>query len=129
MYQKDHDTWNQLKKKLDVECATPFFNEGEIWWGSLGVNIGHEEDGKSTKFNRPVLVIRKFNKRLFWGLPVTTKIKENPHYYQFVFKNTAQCAMLTQMRLWDAGRLTDKMGRIEKGNFREIKNALIAYLK
>ncbi len=24
-----------------------FFNEGEIWWGSLGSNIGSEEEGKN----------------------------------------------------------------------------------
>lgn len=40
-----------------------------------------------------------------------------------------QCAMLTQLRLWDASRLTRKMGRIGKNDLRGIKDKLIDYLK
>lgn len=129
MYQKDHDGWNKLKKKLDVENAVPYFHEGEVWWGSLGINVGHEEDGKNAQFNRPVLVVKKFNKRLFWGVPLTTQLKDSRHYHQFEFKKKRQCAMLTQMRLWDANRLTQYMGNIEKHAFRHIRDLLMDYLK
>lgn len=123
------EDWNRLKKKLNDENHTPLFKEREIWWCSIGANIGHEQDGKNTEFSRPVLVVRKFNKRLFWGVPLTTKIKNNKHYHQFDFKNKTQCAMLTQMRLWDANRMTNQMGRMGNQEYQKIKCKLIDYLQ
>lgn len=126
---KDFDKWNGLKKHIDFQNHIPFFKEREIWWCSIGVNVGHEQNGKNEKFNRPVLIIKKFNTRLFWGVPLTTQIKDNRHYYQFNFKGQKQCAMLTQMRLWDANRITAKMGRIGQKKFNRIKSGLSFYLK
>lgn len=107
----------------------PLFGTREIWWCSIGLNIGHEQDGKGTKFNRPVLVIKKFNNRLFWGVPLTTQIKDNKHYYHFTFKGNKQCAMLTHLRLWDANRMTTRMGKLGQKNFADIKLHLQEYLK
>lgn len=129
MYEKDFDAWNSLKKKLDAENAVPYFHEGEVWWTSLGINIGHEENGKNARFNRPVLIVRKFNKHLFWGVPLTTQVKENKHYYQFHFGDIVQCAMLTQLRLWDATRLTSYKGKVAKKDLMNIKERLAEYLK
>ncbi len=126
---KEFDEWNIIKKRLNASDTVPFFKEREVWWTSLGVNIGHEEDGKNQKFNRPVLVVAKFNSRIFWGVPLTTKIKNNAHYHRFNFRDRDQCAMLTQMRLWDANRLTGKIGRIGKQDYREIREALMLYLQ
>ncbi len=30
-------------------------------WCSIGINVGDEEDGKNELYERPVLVIKKFN--------------------------------------------------------------------
>ena len=128
MYKKNFDDWNALKQKLDQKDNLPLFHERQVWWGSLGVNIGHEEDGKNVRFNRPILVVKKFNKRLFWGVPLTTQIKDSRHYYQFSYKERQQCAMLTQLRLWDASRLTQKMGSIRKQDFNDIRKLLQEYL-
>lgn len=126
---KDFDSWNKLKEKLDKKASPLLFKERQIWWCSLGVNVGHEEDGKNIAFNRPVLVVKKFNHRLFWGVPLTTQIKDTKHYHQFTFKDREQSAMLTQMRLWDANRMTKKMGRIGVEEFKNIKADLSTYLK
>ncbi|GJM01458.1 MAG: hypothetical protein DHS20C07_31370 [Methyloligella sp.] len=126
---KDFENWNNLKQKLDKKPNSRFFKERDIWWCSLGINVGHEEDGKSFAFNRPVLVVKKFNHRLFWGVPLTTQIKDSRHYHQFTFKDREQSAMLTQMRLWDANRITKQMGRIGQKEFDNIKNDLLLYLK
>jgi len=40
--EKDFDKWNMKKKKLDKNKRDLLFKEGEIWWCSLGVNIGEE---------------------------------------------------------------------------------------
>lgn len=71
---------------------------------------------------RPVFIIRKFNKELCWAVPLTTKIKDHPHYYQFIFEdNCPRCVMLTQLKATDARRFTNKIGRIAEGEFFEIK--------
>ena len=41
----------------------------DIWWVSVGVNVGFEEDGKNDNFVRPVLVLKKFNNDMFLGIP------------------------------------------------------------
>mgnify|MGYP001793303382 CR=1 FL=1 len=121
---KDFDTWNTLKKKLDTQHNAPTFQERDIWWCSIGLNIGHETDGKNDDFHRPVLVIRKFNKQLFWGVPLSTQIKDAPYYYQFEFNGIKQSAMITHLRLYDSKRLTDIMGRLSNISFRKVQHAV-----
>lgn len=100
------------------------FKERDLWWCSVGINIGHETDGKSNACHRPVLVVKKFNQQLFWGVPLTTKIKDSRHYYRFDFNGRQQCAMLTQLRLWDAKRLSDRMGRLPQTHYQAIRSSL-----
>lgn len=127
--EKDFNRWNDTKIKIDVSPKTTVFKEREIWWCSIGINVGHEENGKGDKFNRPILIIKKFNKRLFWGIPLTTQIKDNIHYHGFTFNNKSQCAMLTQLRLWDATRLNNRMGQLGKKEFQNIREDIKSYLQ
>ena len=78
--EKEYDKWNQLKKSLSIKESTIFFHEREIWYCSLGKNIGYEEDGKNELFERPVLVIRKFNNEIFLAIPLTSSKKDNEYY-------------------------------------------------
>ena len=107
----------------------PTFQEREIWWCSVGVNIGHEMDDKNQFYNRPVLIVRKFNPHIFFGVPLTTKIKQNPYYFPMRFKDREQCVMLSQLRLWDGKRLTHKMGQLPDDQFEAVKQALRRLLK
>ncbi len=65
-YHKDFDGWIDLKKLLSSKNP-PTFQEREIWWCSIGINVGFEIDGKNDKYLRPVLIFRKFNKNIFFG--------------------------------------------------------------
>ncbi len=121
---KDFDDWNSVKKRLDTGHVAPTFQKREIWWCSIGLNIGHEENGKNKDYSRPVLVIRKFNDHIFWGIPLTTQIKEKHYYYKIHFKEKEQCVMLSQIRLLESRRLTDKMGKLSQKQFDEIREAL-----
>ena len=60
--QKDFPGWHRQKEQLHAQHQTPTFQEREIWWCSVGVNIGHEMDGKNQFYNRPVLIVRTFNR-------------------------------------------------------------------
>ena len=56
---KDFDEWNELKKKLDGSYYNFEFSEGKIWWSSLGVNIGNEQNGRGKKSADQFLFIEK----------------------------------------------------------------------
>lgn len=60
-------SWLSLKIHLHSSQEQPvYFREREIWWCSVGINIGDEEDGKNNLFERPVLILKKFNERIVW---------------------------------------------------------------
>ena len=80
---KDFDVWNTIKKEVNKNERYTTFHEGEIWWCSIGLNIGDEEDGKNNNFERPVLVLKKFSKNMLIGIPLSTKIKEGKYYINF----------------------------------------------
>lgn len=45
--QKDFDQWNSEKKGLEISGPESLqFHEREIWWCSIGINLGDEHDGK-----------------------------------------------------------------------------------
>jgi mRNA interferase MazF len=133
MHQKDFNGWNALKQKIHHRSgdSVPSIKEREIWWCSIGVNVGDEEDGHNDLYNRPVLVVRKFNRRIFWGLPLTSKIKDNPFYFPLELKGVKSCAMLSQLRLYDTKRLkghTALMGTLPAHQFNEVIKAIKALL-
>lgn len=122
--EKDFDGWHTLKAELDALHYAPTFQQREIWWCSVGINIGHEVNGKSRLFNRPVLIVCKFNPHIFLGVPLTTKIKESPYYHPIHFRERPQCVMLSQLRLWEGKRLTHKLGKLSGEQFESVRKAL-----
>jgi len=124
---KDFDGWKNKKAHLNSKSQVKKFNEREIWWCSIGHNIGFEQDGKGGDYARPVLIIRKFNKQLFFGIPLSTRGKDDsPYYYKFNFKNKQSYALLSQVRIFDSKRLLNIEGTIAKKTYNEI---LSSYLK
>ena len=122
--EKDFANWHKIKSGLQKNKSSATFKDREIWWCSVGANVGDEEDGKGVNFRRPVLVVRKFNKRIFWGLPLTTQVKEKPHYHKIHFKDNIQCVMITQLKLYDSKRLSVKIGQLTISQAKEIRRVL-----
>ena len=59
--------WIGLKEKLHrSDHKPPFVSERDVWWASLGENIGSEVNGKSDRFSRPVLVLRNWRMVSTW---------------------------------------------------------------
>ena len=58
--------WLELKIRLWTKKDEVVFKQGEIWWCSLGFNLGEEIFGKGEKFTRPVLIFKIYRK-LFMG--------------------------------------------------------------
>ena len=103
-----------------------FYTVREIWWCSLGVNVGFEQDGKGENFGRPVIVFRKFNKEVFWGVPLTTREKGGKFYLPVnIGDNEPRKAILSQLRLLDAKRLYQKVGMIDSATHKALGDAII----
>ncbi len=124
MLNKDFNTWYSKKKALQANSSKRFFYEKEVWWASIGVNLGDEEDGKGNNFARPVLVIRKFNKHLFLALPLSTTSKRGRYYFELNINGIANVAILSQLKALDRKRLINKMAVIDNGTYAEVKAAL-----
>lgn len=119
--QKNFEKWSQLKQKIDSTNKQIIYKDRDVWWCSIGINIGHEENGKNDFFTRPILVLRKFNKQIFLGVPLTTKCKENKFYFRINFKDKEQSAMLSQIRVFESKRLRKRMGELPNNQFMAIK--------
>ena len=122
---KDFQSWHSEKSDIHENKERPFFHEREIWFVSLGVNVGFEEDGKGKEFLRPILVLRKFNNESFWGIPVTKRIKSGKYYFTFNLVGRGQNNLiLSQLRMMDSKRMQYKIGVIEAEEFNMIKQKL-----
>lgn len=119
--EKDFDQWNGIKKKLDKRKKYPSFEEKQIWWINLGLNIGDEECGKGQRAVRPVLIVKKFNNHFFLAIPLSSIQKENKYYFNFEFKDKKQSAIMCQVRCISAKRLCDMYGKISDNLFQSIR--------
>lgn len=127
--EKNFENWHSEKSKLHDEKIRPNFHEREIWFASVGLNIGFEQDGRGDNFLRPVIVIKKFNKEVLWGIPMTKTDKKGKYYFQFNFDNKkSSVAILSQIRLIDSKRLQYKIGDLNEADFLEIKRKLTQFL-
>ena len=72
--EKHFDKWNRLKTNLHNDAKLPKIDEGDIWWCSVGENVGVEINGKSDFFSRPVLVLKKLSRYGFLGIPLTSMV-------------------------------------------------------
>ncbi len=117
---KDFDRWNEEKKLLHSRKGDIFFHEREIWWCALGANIGFEQDGTNELFERPVLIIKKFNRDVLWILPLTRSDKKNRYYASVTVGDANSSVILSQLRLISSARLQRYMYKLPQGQFKEI---------
>ncbi len=130
-FMNDFDTWNKLKKKIEIDTNEPnrFPKEGEVWMSSLGKNIGFEQNGSGDNFSRPVLIIKKFNNHMFWSVPLSSKQKNFDFYFNYVDPNGQKAsAILAQIKLISVKRIERKMYDIQNKFFEEIKQKLKSFL-
>lgn len=125
MHQKKFSDWIQLKEKLHSQNQLiPLAKEGEIWWASLGENIGFEINGKSRFFSRPVIIVKKFARGFYLIIPVTSKLKAGTWYVPFKQNRIEMVACLHQVRSIDYRRMSSKLGQLDDLDFEKIKTGL-----
>jgi|ERR1700733_5514815 len=128
--EKDFDSWNKEKIHLeDIGHDTLSFHEREIWWCSIGLNLGDEQDGKNELFERPVLILKKFNNKLAWILPMSTKQKDGMYYHNLEHDGQKFSVMLSQLRLASTKRFHRFVRKISPHQFSIIQDKLIVLVK
>ncbi len=118
------ENWTKLKIRIHTARRVLYFRQKEIWWAALGANIGFEQNGKNETFERPVLILRKFSKDMFLGVPLTSKIKTGFYYFDLTNAGTKSSVILSQVRLMSSKRLLRRMGFIKTEIFVQIKERL-----
>jgi mRNA interferase MazF len=119
--------WWRVNILLKNKSAGYLFKEGDIWWCSIGMNVGVEIFGKGPDFARPVIIFRKFNTDSFLGIPLTTQLKEGKWYITISFGGKERRGILSQIRTFDARRLIKKMGTLDSDEFKNIQNQFIKF--
>lgn len=128
---KDFGGSIQLKERLhEKEHRPPLVSQGDIWWASVGENVGSEINGKSRLFSRPVIVLKKLSHGFYFVVPTTTQNCEGSWYVPFRQQEKAMVACLHQARAVDYRRLSTKLGTLDDADFERVRTGFGAlYLK
>jgi mRNA interferase MazF len=126
--EKDFDNWNIRKKKLDVAKKSLLFKEGEIWWCSIGANVGEEVYGKGSDFRRPVVILKKLSQNSCVVMPTSTKEKTSSWFHHLNIRDKDRWVMMNQMRFISANRLWARESSLSEEEFGELKKSVATLL-
>lgn len=127
---KDFSKWMKLKGQLDeMSHSAPFVSEGDMWWASVGENVGSEIGGKNDLFSRPVIILKKLAHGFYFVIPTSTKTKEGSWYVGFKHQSKDMIACLHQARAIDHRRLSSKLGTLDSEDFDRIKTGFHAFYR
>lgn len=126
---KDFSGWSLEKIDIHENKKHPFFHEREMWFTSVGLNVGFEQDGRGKKFLRPAVVVKKFNNDVCWCVPLTKNRKKGKYYFSFSLSEEVSTAILSRIRLIDCKRLQYKIGDIKGNDFQKLKTKITQLLR
>jgi mRNA interferase MazF len=122
--------WIGLKQKLHQGTQSPpLVSAGDIWWASIGENVGSEINGKSRLFSRPVIVFKKLAHGFYFVIPTTTKLKVGSWYVAFRQADRDMVASLHQARAIDHRRLSTKLGQLDDSDFDRVREGFFELYK
>lgn len=122
-YKTQLEQWIPQQIRIHFSQKEMLFNEREIWLCALGVNIGHEQNGVSPFFSRPVLIIKKFNQHTALCIPLTSKQHQSVYQEEFTspLLHKKSFLMFDQIKCIDTRRLKRKFGKISEKKLEKIK--------
>lgn len=122
--------WFKLKELLhNKKHRAPLVSEGDIWWASLGENIGSEINGKSEHFTRPAVILKKLSHNFYLIAPVTTQKQSGSWYVHVRHADTDEYICLHQIRSIDYRRIYSKLGQIDDADFQKVKEGFLKLYK
>ncbi len=120
------DSWNEKKQHIQKNLKELPCQEGEVWWCSLGKNIGTEQNGKNDYFERPILVLNRINHYTIWSLPLSSKSKLDK--YRYSIEEMHAQIVLSQLRTISTKRLLRKITKISDGEFNSVIDKVVELL-
>lgn len=121
---KDLDDWHEQKKHIDTAEENKLYHEREMWWCSLGANIGFEQDGTGEEHQRPVLILKGMSRKTCYVVPLTTSTKKHKRRIDIGIVESKQAsALMSQMRLIDTKRLVNKIEYLDQEIFARVRKA------
>lgn len=122
---KDFHTWNKKKIKIDAYKWHKHPKEREIWWCSIGMNVGTEIYGKGDAYVRPVIVLNSELGESFIGIPLTSKIKNGKYCCIVrVTDNKISTALISQIRNFDKRRLIKKISDLSEDDYCKVMQCI-----
>lgn len=118
---RNFKAWMPVKERLHYYGKRPTISESEVWWASVGENVGSEICGKGNGCMRPVIVFKKLNTSSFLAIPLTSKLHKGSWYAHFELNNKKQIAVVSQIECMSVLRLHRKIGELTKGDFQIVK--------
>ena len=122
--EKDFDAWNTKKKELNKNKRNLLFKEGEIWWCSLGINIGEEIYGKGGNFRRPVIIFKKLSRNSCIVIPTSTQKREGSWYHYLCVQNKERWVLMNQTRFVSANRLYVRESTLSNDDLDKLKKSV-----
>jgi mRNA-degrading endonuclease toxin of MazEF toxin-antitoxin module len=87
-----------------------FITKREVWWCTLGINVGSEENSSCEEYRRPALILKGLSIETCLIVPLTTSAKDHPLRVAVGQIGGKQArAILSQMRVIDTKRLVRKI--------------------
>jgi mRNA interferase MazF len=121
--------WTKLKIRIHASEKEIYFKDRQVWWTNLGKNIGVEADGKNINFERPVIILKRFNKHSFLGIPLSSRVKIGGYYLQLKdIKGRSSVVNLSQIRIMSSKRLIREIEEISESDSKLIKETIKNYL-
>lgn len=122
---KNFFAWIGLKEKLhEKKHRPPLVSTGDIWWASIGENVGSEINGKSDKFSRPVIILKKLSHGFYFVVPTTSQECHGSWYVAFQHKGRSMTTCLHQCHSIDYRRLFSKIGTLDDRDRTRITSGL-----
>jgi mRNA-degrading endonuclease toxin of MazEF toxin-antitoxin module len=122
--------WTKLKCRIQSAPEREiYFREREIWWASIGANIGSEQNGKNELFERPVLILKVlYGGSLLLIAPIRSGGKASDYYFRTRNGGRIQSVIFAQIRVISAKRLVRKLRVMPFEEFTRAKEHLKRWL-
>jgi len=122
---KQFDFWNEQKKQIHSSGKNKLYQARDIWWCDLGLNVGFEQDGTGKNNGRPVLILKGLSLNTCLIVPLTSSDKKHSMRIAIDKLNGKNASVIiSQFRIIDTKRLVNKMTKLNKEKFEEIRKAV-----
>ena len=123
--QKDFDEWNKSKKIIHENGENKLYHTRELWWCSLGVNAGSEQDGSGKNYDRPVLILKGLSRQTCIVLPITSSSEKHKMRIPIgEVQDKKASVIISQIRVIDTKRLIYKIRFLDKNIFNNITKTI-----